>query len=129
MEVNVPTMHGKYDGEFLMCSTVTEQPDGVSSFGLRLRRDRRGIWLTKEARKAMQILPDPGGPLSLSIERVSSTKFRAYYRKPGSDNPVLIGEADHPALASHQSLYVGVQAFCQDASRTYSFSEMKIVPN
>ena len=143
VEVIVPPLKHTQDGVFLMCSTIAEQPDGKASFGLRLRRDTRGLWIMPvddagwraplnskgELPSTIRLLPDPGGVLRLSIERVSATTFRGYCQGvEGNAEPVLIDEVDVPPLASHKSLYVGVQAFCNQVLHNYRFSQLQVAP-
>lgn len=142
LEVVVPPLKHPYDGVFLMCSSVPRQPGGTNNFGLRLRRDVRGIWVmpikdpeyrsvleTEFGREGMNMLPDPGGALRFSIERVTRSRFRCYYQPIGSDSdPVFVDEIVVPQLESYDELCVGVQAYCFDEVRNYRFTELDVIP-
>jgi len=122
-----------HDATFLMVSSSDAQPDGQTSFGVRLRRDSMSgaicrvqtIGLGDEKGSMGTKVSDPGGTLRLIVERPSPTTLTSYYQQPGG-KAVLIGTSEIPELAAYSRLYVGVQAWSGKPKKTFAFDNFEI---
>jgi hypothetical protein len=123
---------------FLVVSTASAQPTGRGggSFGLRFRRDERGLlahpydssgpprWMMN----TFTVDPDQSRPVTLSIDRLSPTEFKLYFdfgkgRIPLIPNPIRI-----PDLRSCERLHVGVEAYGGQRADSFEFDDLRVEP-
>ena len=111
---------------FLQVSTVSAQPNAQNSFGFRLRRDLLGFRINRYSERESTLTDyvcDPGGPLTLRIDRLTATKFEFSYEVRGQRH--LIGQSTLPEGVDHDQLYVGVQAY--SSLPTIRFDNLRIL--
>jgi hypothetical protein len=113
------------DNVMFMASTAPVQPDQAGGYGFRLRRDDNGFSVETYAPTITQgkTTPDPGGAVTLWIERISETRFGFSYTDECGGR-TEIDEVDLAALADFPQLYVGMQAFSVSNGADIHFDDL-----
>ncbi len=112
---------------FLMFSTTAAQPNGSTSYGIRLAREATAGLRTKiYPGGAQPSVPDPDltTPATLWINRVSDTVFESYYEMDGSGTKTFVSSDSMPDLAGITDLHIGAQVW----KGSQSFDNLRIVP-
>jgi hypothetical protein len=111
---------------FFQISSIPSQPDGQTSFGFRLRRDGDFRIQTYSGNTSTlgEFHCDPGGPLTLWIDRPTATEFEFYYERHGERT--LIDRATLPEVAAVEELYFGVQVFEVGGGGTTRFDNLRL---
>jgi hypothetical protein len=124
---------GGNDGQFLMLTTGTGQPNGSSSFGFRLRLDNNSVIRLQTLKSdgntivSTSVAPSAAAPDTLWIDRISATDFEFYYGPAGSRTLITTGSL--PASDAANPLRVGFQAFsASGATELYNFDKLQIGP-
>ena len=138
------TVSAKFPGKaphqavFLVVSTASAQPTGRGggSFGLRFRRDERGLlahrydssgpprWMMD----TFTVDPDQNRPVTLSIDRLSPSEFKLYFdfgkgRIPLTPSPIRIAD-----VKSCERLNVGVEAYGGAHADSFEFDDLRVGP-
>ena len=111
---------------FLMLSTSTGQPNGTSSYGIRLARENATVRTKIYPGGNQPTVPeaDVTTPATLWINRVSDTVFDSYYEMEGSGTKTFVSSDSMPDLAGITDLHIGAQAW----AGSQSFDNLRIVP-
>ena len=122
---------------FLVVSTVAAEPKGGmgGSFGLRFRRDERGLMVhCYGASRACRLLndtftadPDQSAPLLLTIDRISPTEFMFYYDTGNGPVPLSEYPITNEDLKKCERLHVGVEAWGLNGG-VFQFDDFRIKP-
>ena len=111
---------------FVQISTIPAQPDGSNSFGFRVRRDGdfRIQTYTNNGTSIGEFRCDPGGPVTIWVDRLTATEFEFYYERGGERT--LIERATLPEAAEIEDLFFGVQVFEVSGGGGVRFDNLRI---
>ena len=117
-----------YANVMFMVSSVPRQPDGADEYGFRFRRDPSGLRVESyDAGVSLTGLSaDPGGSITLWIERQTETVFEFSVSQEGCGGRTVIETLELPELAGVPSLYVGMQAW-HDFGGVARFDDLRVV--
>jgi hypothetical protein len=122
---------GGEDGQFLMLTTSTGQPNNSASFGFRLRIDRSTTIRLATYSNNTTTTVDTGvstgvAPTTFWADRVSATQFDFYYGVAGSRTFIYSGNLTASEAAN--PIHVGVQAFSATGtgSEVFNFDNLSI---
>jgi len=97
-----------------MASTAPRQPVGADEFGFRFRRDSGGLRVERYDGDDVSLTdfsPDPGGAITLWIERLDPTTFEFSVARDDCAGRDVVETLALEALTEHPSLYLGLQAW------------------
>jgi hypothetical protein len=111
-----------------MVSSMPHQPDAADEFGFRLRRDTDGlrVGIYDSGETLTDYVSDPGGAITLWIERLTATSFQFSVSKEGCGGRSEVATLDLPELADIPSLYVGMQAWYAEGGQA-RFDDLRVV--
>ncbi len=110
---------------FLVFSTTAGQPNGSSSYGIRLARENATLRtkIYPGGNQPTVAEADVTTPATLWINRVSDTVFDSYYELEGSGTLTPVSSDSMPDLAGITDLYIGAQAW----AGSQSFDNLRIL--
>ena len=113
------------DNVMFMVSTAPVQPDQADGYGFRFRRDDNGFSVETYAPAISQgeVTPDPGGAVTLWIERVSETRF-GFSFTDACGGRTEVDEVDLADLVDFPHLYVGMQAYSLSNGAEIHFDDL-----
>ena len=124
---------GGANAAFLMLSTSTEQPNGSTSSGFRLRLDSENVNIRLSTFSANGADPTVTSSTSRSvapdrfwIDRTTATDFEFYYGSAGSRSLIIAGSLDALDVDT-ETIHVGFQAFGRPGTG-FSFDNLEIAP-
>jgi hypothetical protein len=126
LSLDVPGIQGS-EGVFMMCSTSAAQPDGISTFGFRFRRDGPGyarMHLYPGGIEVNTADPCHDQPATLFVKRTSDVDFEYSIKIQGART--YLGSFTEPNLSGFSNLHIGSQAY-NTSSRIFEFDNLKIV--
>ena len=134
--VDVGRVDSDRTSSFAMITTSLAQPDGVSSFGFRFRRDDGDTIIVERLSDGSDVMdatvaePSQSDPLTFWIDRTTTTDFSFYYSPVGSANRTLVGNSSLLASEVTTDLHVGVQSYrhLSATPSAYEFDNLVIVP-
>lgn len=123
-------LSGGGDGQFIMLTTSTGQPNGSSSYGFRLRVDNNSVIRLFTASSAgnstVNTTTSPSvAPDTFWIDRTTATDFEFYYG-PSLGSRTLITTGSLAASDVVSPLHVGIQSWSTGGSEQYDFDNLQI---
>ncbi len=127
LSLEVPAVSDN-EGVFMICSTTTGEPNGISNFGFRFRRDGGSpgyarMHLYPGGILANTLDPDPNKPATLRVKRTSYADFDYSIEIQGERT--RLGSFILPELSGINNLHIGAQAF-DVFSDIFVFDNLKI---
>ncbi len=121
----------RVDGsQFLTVSTAPLQPHCGGAAGFRLRREATGLKVSIylpgcQKWRDTDTIADPGGPMTLGVERPSAGRFLFYVRQ--GEHRTELAEIEAEKFANVSRLYIGVQGWCGDQQVVHEVRELRLL--
>ncbi|MEX0867184.1 MAG: FecR family protein [Pirellulales bacterium] len=116
--------------QFLTVSTAPLQPHCGGAAGFRLRRDATGLKVSTYLPGCQELrdtdtIADPGGPMTLGVERPAAGRFLFYVRQ--GEQRTELAEIEAEKFSSEARLYIGVQGWCDKQQVVHEVRELRIL--
>ncbi len=119
----------EFENVMFMVSSGPQQPDAEGEYGFRFRRDTDGLRVgiyDDEGETNTDLSADPGGAITLWIERQTATTFEFSVATESCPGRTVVQTLDLPALDTVPSLYVGLQAWSTPGGEA-RFDDLRVV--